>query len=178
MFWHGVVLKKAVSVLCALLLMATVSTAATRHASNKKTSGSKTVMKSKASVRTVSKSSKSKSKRNTARSRSRRRGQQAITSDRTREIQKALIRARYLDGEPSGVWDDSTKRALTRYQNDNGWQTKIVPDSRALIKLGLGPSHDGLLNPDSAALGNPHELGLEREIPGGAAIGGVVSPQK
>jgi hypothetical protein len=29
---------------------------------------------------------------------------------------------------------------MTKVQSDNGWQTKLVPDSRALIKLGLGPS--------------------------------------
>jgi hypothetical protein len=29
---------------------------------------------------------------------------------------------------------------MGKLQADNGWQTKLVPDSRALIKLGLGPS--------------------------------------
>jgi hypothetical protein len=29
---------------------------------------------------------------------------------------------------------------MSRLQADNGWQTKLVPDSRALIKLGLGPN--------------------------------------
>jgi hypothetical protein len=29
---------------------------------------------------------------------------------------------------------------MTKVQADNGWQTKLVPDSRALIKLGLGPA--------------------------------------
>ena len=95
------------------------------------------------------------------------RGQQVISAERTQEIQQALIREHYLDGEPSGVWDQRTKDALVRYQGENGWQTKITPDSRALIKLGLGPRHDGLLNPDSAALDSPHELGVERPIPGG-----------
>jgi hypothetical protein len=28
---------------------------------------------------------------------------------------------------------------MQKLQEDNGWQTKITPDSRALIKLGLGP---------------------------------------
>jgi hypothetical protein len=95
------------------------------------------------------------------------RGQQVISSERATQIQSALIREHYLDGEASGAWDQRTKDALTRYQAENGWQTKIIPDSRALIKLGLGPRHDGLLNPDSAALASPHELGAEREIPGG-----------
>ena len=95
-----------------------------------------------------------------------RRGQRSIRSERARQIQLALIREHYLDGKPSGVWDQRTKHAMLRYQAENGWQTKIIPDSRALIKLGLGPRHEGLLNPDSAALDSPHELGVEREIPG------------
>ncbi len=78
------------------------------------------------------------------------RGQQAIDSDRAREIQEALIRERYIEGEPTGSWDDATQAAMQRYQADQGWQSKTTPDSRALIKLGLGPSHDHLLNPESA----------------------------
>jgi Putative peptidoglycan binding domain len=78
------------------------------------------------------------------------RGQQAIDSERARQIQNALIREHYMDGQPSGAWDDATQAAMRRYQADQGWQSKTVPDSRALIKLGLGPSKDGLLNPESA----------------------------
>lgn len=70
------------------------------------------------------------------------RGQQAIHGDRAHQIQAALIREGYMNGEPSGVWDQSTKDAMTRYQADHGWQTKTLPDSRALIQLGLGPSHE------------------------------------
>ncbi len=80
------------------------------------------------------------------------RGQQGIDNERAREIQEALIRANYLQGEPSGVWDQATKDAMTRYQKDNGWQNKIVPDSRALIKLGLGPNHQNVINPESSGL--------------------------
>ena len=79
-----------------------------------------------------------------------RRGQQKIDAERTHQIQEALIRQHYLTGEPTGKWDASTEDALRRFQADNGWQNKTVPDSRALIKLGLGPSHDHLLNPESA----------------------------
>ena len=70
------------------------------------------------------------------------RGQQAIQGDRAREIQTALIREGYMKGEPSGLWDQASKDAMTRYQADHGWQTKTLPDSRALIQLGLGPSHE------------------------------------
>lgn len=70
-----------------------------------------------------------------------RHGQQAIQPDRARTIQQALIREKYLTGEPTGVWDARTQEAMARYQADNGWQSKVTPDSRALIKLGLGPNY-------------------------------------
>ena len=79
------------------------------------------------------------------------RGQKDIDTKRASDIQEALIREKYLDGEPTGKWDDRTKSAMMKYQQDNGWQTKVIPDSRAIIKLGLGPSNEGLINPDTAA---------------------------
>ncbi len=97
-------------------------------------------------------------------------GQRTIGEERTREIQEALIREHYLSGDPSGVWDAQSKEAMTRYQEANGWQTKVTPDSRALIKLGLGPDHKNLLNPDTADIASPHELGLTHDtLPGGAS---------
>ena len=97
-------------------------------------------------------------------------GQHGIDEDRTVAIQSALIREHYLTGEPTGVWDEASKEAMLRYQSTSGWQTKITPDSRALIKLGLGPDHKGLLNPETANIPSPHELGVDSETqPGGAA---------
>ncbi len=55
-----------------------------------------------------------------------------------------------MTGEATGTWTPSSEEAMRRYQADHGWQSKTVPDSRALIKLGLGPSKDHLLNPESA----------------------------
>lgn len=78
------------------------------------------------------------------------RGQQAIDKARAREIQQALIRENYLQGEPSGVWDAPSKKAMQRFQAERGWQTKVVPDSRALIELGLGPKHENIINPETA----------------------------
>jgi Putative peptidoglycan binding domain len=69
-------------------------------------------------------------------------GQRQIDEDRTRQIQTALIREHYLTGEPSGQWDATTQAAMQKYQADHGWQTRLMPDSRALIKLGLGPKDD------------------------------------
>lgn len=80
-----------------------------------------------------------------------RRGQQQISSDRVREIQEALIRERYLSGQPTGVLDQRTKSALAKLQADQGWQSKVVPDSRALIRLGLGPNHDGAINLEASS---------------------------
>jgi peptidoglycan hydrolase-like protein with peptidoglycan-binding domain len=63
-----------------------------------------------------------------------------MPSERATEIQTALIQRGYLSGEPTGVWDAQTSGAMAKLQGDNGWQTKVTPDSRALIKLGLGPT--------------------------------------
>ncbi len=67
-------------------------------------------------------------------------GQREIDPDRTREIQQALIARNYLSGPATGDWDATTEDAMQKFQSDNGWQTKLMPDSRALIKLGLGPN--------------------------------------
>jgi hypothetical protein len=78
-------------------------------------------------------------------------GQQAIDSQRVNAIQQALIREHYLTGEPSSHWDADTQAAMVKFQADQGWQTKLTPDSRALIKLGLGPDHSGAINASSSA---------------------------
>jgi hypothetical protein len=83
------------------------------------------------------------------------RGQQKIEPERAQAIQEALIREHYLSGEAAGTWNQSSEDAMRRYQADHGWQSKEVPDSRALISLGLGPSHDHLLNPESAMTTGP-----------------------
>ncbi len=111
-------------------------------------------VRSASSKSTGTKSASSKKGRSSKKS-ARPRGQQAIDNARAREIQEALIRANYLKGEPSGVWDDETKKALVRFQGDNGWQNKVVPDSRALIKLGLGPNHQNVINPETSGLRVP-----------------------
>jgi putative peptidoglycan binding protein len=114
-------------------------------------SGSETTGTSSASTKSSSKAHKSKHTKKTKS----KRGQQKIDSERARQIQEALIREHYMDGEATGTWNATTESALRKYQADNGWQNKTVPDSRALIKLGLGPSHDHLLNPESAMTTTP-----------------------
>jgi len=129
-----------------------------KTSSTSKSTASKASSKAKTPGLAVRKASSSTSKtsrgkkgsKGTKSQKGRKRGQQAIESSRTREIQEALIREHYLQGEASGSWDEASQVAMKKYQADHGWQSKSIPDSRALIKLGLGPSHDHLLNPESA----------------------------
>lgn len=95
----------------------------------------------------------------------RKRGQQKIDPPRAQAIQEALIREHYLTGEATGTWNAASEEAMRRYQADNGWQVKTVPDSRALIKLGLGPSKDHLLNPESAMTTGPEAPRAEPVTP-------------
>ena len=74
------------------------------------------------------------------------RGQQSIEPDRVTQIQQALISKHYLTGDPTGKWDATTVAAMQKFQSDNGWQTKLTPDSRALMKLGLGPDYSTAIN--------------------------------
>ncbi len=82
-------------------------------------------------------------------------GQQAIQPERVTQIQQALIHEHYLNGEASGQWDSTTQAAMQKFQADNGWQTKIMPDSRALKKLGLGPDYSEAINAKTASFNDP-----------------------
>lgn len=141
----GVRLRPGVLILMAVLA-GTACLAETSSASSKKTatSSAKTTTHSKAKSHSASRKGKH-SKRVSWRNR-----QQKMDSERVRQVQEALIREHYLTGQPTGVWDQKSQNAMVRLQGENGWQTKVVPDSRALIKLGLGPANDHLLNPESA----------------------------
>jgi len=166
--WLDLGLSRLSAVGCVALLAATLSSAQDSKpvgepASNPPTqSASKpTASHSQSSTSSHAKASKStgahtigkKSRKSAANRRSH--GQQKIDPQRTLEIQQALIREHYLDGKPTGVWNDATQQAMQRYQADNNWQSKTTPDARALIKLGLGPDHQHLLNPESAMTSQP-----------------------
>jgi peptidoglycan hydrolase-like protein with peptidoglycan-binding domain len=78
-------------------------------------------------------------------------GQQAIDPERVTKIQQALIREHYYTGEANGQWDSTTQAAMQKYQADQGWQTRLMPDSRALVKLGLGPDYSTAINAKDVA---------------------------
>jgi hypothetical protein len=148
------------AILCGLLCLAVQTSAAAAADTSTKDSASPspthpvTVKHAKHKPSTGKHSSSGKHSRSQTRGK-RKRGQEAIDSPRARQIQEALIRQHYMEGAPSGTWDAATQDAMKRYQAVQGWQSKTVPDSRALIKLGLGPSKDGLLNPESAMTAGP-----------------------
>lgn len=159
--------KPGLGALCALALVCALTVAARagqdsasdssskKAATSKNTTTAHTSTSTSATHSTTSKTAgtthSTASRKHSSRKKSARlRGQQKIDSDRAEAIQEALIREHYLTGTPTGTWNQASEEAMRRYQADNGWQSKTVPDSRALIKLGLGPSKDGLLNPDSA----------------------------
>lgn len=71
------------------------------------------------------------------------------------QIQQALIREHYLNGEASGSWDATTNAAMQKYQADQGWQTKLMPDSRALKKLGLGADYSNAINAKTSSFNDP-----------------------
>jgi hypothetical protein len=121
--------------------------------------------KSSTAASTHNSNSKYASSRKTVKKKTAARGQQKIDPERAQAIQEALIREHYLSGEPAGKWDESSEEAMRRYQADHGWQAKTVPDSRALISLGLGPSHDHLLNPESAMTTEPAAPRSETSTP-------------
>jgi len=87
------------------------------------------------------------------------RGQQGIDPARVLQIQQALIREHYLTGEASGKWDEDTKAAMQKYQADQGWQTKLMPDARALKKLGLGPDYSNAINAKNSSFVPPPSAG-------------------
>ena len=95
-------------------------------------------------------------------------GQQAIDSARVTEIQQALIREHYLTGEATGNWDAMTQAAMQKYQGDQGWQTKLMPDSRALKKLGLGPDYSEAINAKNSSFAAPPPIST---IPASQAAG-------
>ena len=58
---------------------------------------------------------------------------------RVEEIQEKLVEAGYLEGEPTGRWDEPTRLAMSRYQAANRFPVTGLPDAKSLMKMGLGP---------------------------------------
>ena len=64
---------------------------------------------------------------------------QKLQPERIEEIQRGLIQAGYLNEEPNGKWDDSTRQAMRSFQHAHGFPETGLPEAKSLMKLGLGP---------------------------------------
>lgn len=140
-----------------LLCSATLLAVLPAHAAKTRTSSRKTSAKASAghSGATLHRTSSSRSARSKASAHAKNPhghlSQISMDTERATQIQQALIRSGYLTGEPTGKWDAASISAMQKLQSDNGWQTKIMPDSRALIKLGLGPGPENSLTASSGS---------------------------
>lgn len=66
-----------------------------------------------------------------------------IATDRVLEIQKALIKRGYLEDEgATGVYDETTRQAMKRFQLANNLSASGLPSAHALKKLGVSKRPD------------------------------------
>jgi hypothetical protein len=131
---------------------------------------------SKSSTSPATRSGKAKYATSRTSSKRKPRGQQKIDSERAEAIQEALIREHYMSGEPTGTWNQTSEDAMRRYQADHGWQSKQVPDSRALISLGLGPSNDQYQPGSHGRSGASYLTGSRRPSPTVARVERALLP--
>ncbi|MGD1210040.1 MAG: peptidoglycan-binding domain-containing protein [Candidatus Acidiferrales bacterium] len=73
--------------------------------------------------------------------------QKAPTADRISEIQTALARGGYYQGDPNGKWDSNTVAAMQKFQSANGIEPTGKLDAPTLQKLGLGSPIAGVSAP-------------------------------
>ena len=78
-----------------------------------------------------------------------------LQPERVQEIQQALIREGYLQGDANGQWDSRTHDAMLRYQTMHGFPPTGLPEAKSLMKLGLG-SHPLPPELDHGAVGVAH----------------------
>ena len=64
---------------------------------------------------------------------------------------------------------------MQKFQADQGWQTKLMPDSRALKKLGLGPDYSNAINANGSSFADPKPAATSppRRPPASPAASGV-----
>jgi peptidoglycan hydrolase-like protein with peptidoglycan-binding domain len=73
--------------------------------------------------------------------------QKAPTADRVSEIQSALARGGYYQGDANGKWDSNTVAAVQKFQSANGIEANGKLDAPTLQKLGLGSDIAGVSAP-------------------------------
>jgi len=99
-----------------------------------------------------SSSSSTHAKKKSKKRRSRREpSQKAPTPERISEIQSALARNGYYQGEPNGKWDANTIGAMQKFQSNNGLEATGKINALSLQKLGLGSEIAGVSAPKPPA---------------------------
>jgi peptidoglycan hydrolase-like protein with peptidoglycan-binding domain len=86
------------------------------------------------------------------------RGQKAPTADRISEIQTALSRDGYYQGDPTGKWDSNTVAALQKFQSTHGIDADGKLDAPTLQKLGLGSDIAGVSAPKPVVPGSSNAV--------------------
>ena len=156
----------------ALLMPATFASRVHRAPTSGKTQT--TVNKSSSNTKATTRKTSGKKSRRAPK----KRGQQAMEPERVSQIQQALIREHYLNGDATGKWDATTQAAMQKYQSDQGWQTRLMPDSRAIKKLGLGPDYSNAINAPNSSFAPPPPVNtIPSEQAAGFAAAAGVSPQ-
>src|SRR5271163_4437916 len=129
---------------CALLAAAPVALTAAPQSSSSSASGS-----------TATHSTKKKKSSHHHSSR-REPFQKAPTASRISEIQTALSRGGYFEGEPNGKWDSTTIAAMQKFQSANGLNSSGRIDATTLQKLGLGSGTAGVDAPKPVKKSDPN----------------------
>ena len=110
-------------------------------ASAKKTSPSSKTKTKKSTASSAKKTSSASSKKGSSHTAKKKtpkiRGQKSLEPSRVMEIQSALSAAGYYKSSPTGQWDDETSKAISAYQQGNGFKVTGKPDALSLKKLGL-----------------------------------------
>lgn len=116
--------------------------------------------------------------------------QKAPTADRITEIQTALARGGYYQGDPNGKWDSTTVAAVEKFQSTHGIDADGKLDAPTLQKLGLGSDIAGVSAPrppvPPSAISAPVTPSSQNTVPssastvaqnsGGAAASAAVRP--
>ncbi len=91
------------------------------------------------------------------------------SSDRINQIQLALARSGYYQGDPTGRWDENTVQAMKSFQQAQGLPPTGKIDAPSLQKLGLGSAIAGLAPPRPLIGADPAD-GSAKESKAGAGI--------
>jgi peptidoglycan hydrolase-like protein with peptidoglycan-binding domain len=137
----------------------------------------KTAASRKASLRTVSTptSRKRRYRRHYRYRRYRYRGPLHPSQERITEIQSALARNGYYEGDPNGKWDSTTIAAMRNFQEDHGLDGTGKIDALTLQKLGLGSEIAGVDAPRAPV---PGQSSLTPAPPQAGAAPAVADPAK